>query len=71
MRDDLHPVEDGPGAGARIELAVRVLVGLKRSTIIVADPVTGRALTNTVVAHGGEPGAAAAAVEAAVRAWLP
>ncbi|TXN47342.1 hypothetical protein [Methylobacterium sp. WL7] len=66
MRDDLHHVEDGPGAGARIELVVRVLLGTERSTVLVVDLVTGRALANQVVPHGSEPGAAAAAVEAIV-----
>jgi hypothetical protein len=62
-----YPVEDGPGAGERVELTVRVLVGLERSTVIVADPLTGRALERDVVQHGGEAGAAAAAVYAALK----
>ncbi|NEU13934.1 hypothetical protein G3T14_17625 [Methylobacterium sp. BTF04] len=69
--EGLYLVEDGPGSSTRLELVVQVLVGLERSTVIVADPITGRALANEVVPHGSEPGAAAAAVEAAVREWLP
>ena len=61
-----YPSEDGPGAsGPRVELAVRVMVGTERSTVIVADAVTGRAVANKVVAHGDEARAAAAAVERA------
>ena len=59
---DLYPIEDGPGSERHIELTVRVLVGTERSTVIVADPVTGRALAHEVVPHGAEAGAAAAAV---------
>ena len=66
-----YPAEDGPGAGARVELTVRVLVGSERSTVIVADPLTGRALAHEVLPHGGEADLAAAAVEAAIRARLP
>jgi|GEM_PF-1266139 len=66
-----HTVEDGPGSGVRVELSVRVLVGLERSTVIVADPLTGRALTREVLPHGREADVAAAAVEAAIRARLP
>ncbi|QGY03258.1 hypothetical protein MMSR116_16225 [Methylobacterium mesophilicum SR1.6/6] len=65
--DDRYPVEDGPGSGQRVELSVSVLVGTERSTIIVADAVTGRALANEVVPHGDEARAAAAAVEGAVK----
>ena len=68
---DRYPVEDGPGSGQRVELSVRVLVGLERSTVIVADPITGRALTREVLPHGREADVAAAAVEAAIRARLP
>lgn len=66
-----YPAEDGPGAGARVELTVRVLVGSERSTVIVADPISGRALAHEVLPHGGEADLAAAAVEAAIRARLP
>ncbi len=66
-----YPAEDGPGAGARVELTVRVLVGAERSTVIVADPISGRALAHEVLPHGGEAGAAAVAVEAAIRARMP
>lgn len=66
-----YPVEDGPGSSVRVELAVRVLVGTERSTVIVADPITGRALTREVLPHGREADVAAAAVEAAIRARLP
>ncbi|MFC6790765.1 hypothetical protein ACFQE0_14780 [Methylobacterium komagatae] len=69
--DDRYPVEDGPGSGQRVELSVRVLVGLERSTVIVADPSTGRTLTREVLPHGREADVAAAAVEAAIRARLP
>ncbi|MGU3665683.1 hypothetical protein ACLBX9_16000 [Methylobacterium sp. A49B] len=69
--EDLYAVEDGPGSGTRVELSVRVLVGLERSTVIVADPLTGRALTREVLPHGREADVAAAAVEAAIRARLP
>ncbi len=69
--DDRYPVEDGPGSGQRVELSVRVLVGLERSTVIVADPITGRALAREVLPHGREADVGAAAVEAAIRARLP
>lgn len=65
--DEHYPVEDGPGSSDRVELAVRVLVGTERSTIIVADPVTGAPLEREVVQHGGEAGAAAGAVYAALK----
>ncbi|KQO42456.1 hypothetical protein ASF49_15615 [Methylobacterium sp. Leaf104] len=65
--EDRYPVEDGPGSGERVELVVRVLRGTARSTVIVADPATGRALAQDVVPHGGEAGAAAAAVYAALK----
>ncbi|TXN07497.1 hypothetical protein FV222_02205 [Methylobacterium sp. WL103] len=64
---DRYPVEDGPGSGDRVELTLRVLVGTERSTVIVADPITGHALSNEVVPHGGEADAAAAAVHAALK----
>lgn len=73
MTDDDRPasarwsVEDGTGCSSRVELRVSVLVGTKRSTVIVADPITGRAIEHDVVQHGGEAGAAAAAVYAAVK----
>ncbi|TXM95843.1 hypothetical protein FV222_19820 [Methylobacterium sp. WL103] len=66
-----YPIEDGPGSSDRIELVVRVLLGTERSTVLVVDLVTGRALSSTVVPHGSEPGAAAAAVEAIVGKRLP
>jgi hypothetical protein len=62
-----HPIEDGPGSGERVELTVRLLVGLEQSTVLVVDPLTGRALERDVVQHGGEAGAAAAAVYAALK----
>lgn len=46
---------------------MRVPVGTERSTVIVDDPVTGRALAHEVVPHGAEAGAAAAAVASLVR----
>lgn len=69
--EDRYPVEDGPGSGQRVELSVRVLVGLERSTVIVADPLTGRALAREILPHGREADVAAAAVEAAIRVRLP
>lgn len=69
--EDPYPVEDGPGSGTRVEICVRVLVGTERSTVIVVDPVTGRALNREVLPHGREADVAAAAVEAAIRARLP
>ncbi|MBE7201221.1 MAG: hypothetical protein INR70_25940 [Parafilimonas terrae] len=65
--EDRHPVEDGPGSGTRVELSVRVLVGLERSTVIVGDPISGRPLAREVIPHGREADVAAAAVEAAIR----
>ncbi len=66
----LYPAEDGPGAGTRVELVVRVLVGTERSTVIVANPRDGRAVARQVLPHGSEPAAAAAAVEAAIAVAL-
>ncbi|MGN8091636.1 hypothetical protein [Methylobacterium sp. 22177] len=66
-----YPVEDGPGSSTRVELSVRVLVGMERSTVLVVDPVTGRALTHEVLPHGREADVAAAAVESVIRARLP
>lgn len=60
-------IEDGTGCSSRVELYVRVLVGTERSTIIVSDPITGRAHFNEVVPHGSETASAGAAVEGAVR----
>lgn len=61
-----YPIEDGPGAGVRAEFSVCVLVGTERSTVVLADPVTGRDLDRQVVQHGTEADAAAAAAYAAV-----
>jgi len=69
--EDCYPFEDGPGSGTRVELSVSVLVGTERSTVIVADPLTGRALVRELVHHGRGADVAAAAVEAAIRASLP
>jgi hypothetical protein len=66
-----YSVEDGPGSGTRVELSVSVLVGTERSTVFVVDPLTGRALARELVHHGGEAGAAAVAVSAALRRCLP
>jgi len=60
-------IEDGTGCASRVELYVRVLMGTERSTVIVSDPITGHAIEHDVVQHGGEAGAAAAAVYAAVK----
>lgn len=60
-------IEDGTGCSSRVELYVRVLVGTERSTVIVSDPITGRAHSHAVVPHGSETASAAAAVEDAVR----
>lgn len=60
-------IEDGTGCSSRVELYVRVLVGTERSTIIVSDPITGRAYSHAVVPHGSETASAGAAVERAVR----
>ena len=62
-----YPIEDGPGSSDRVELVVRVQVGTERSTVVVADPVTGLPMQREVVPHGGEADAAAAAVSAAIR----
>ncbi|MCK2056133.1 hypothetical protein [Methylobacterium sp. 37f] len=68
--DELYPVEDGPGSGRRVELTVRVLIGTARSTVIVADPTSGRALAHEVVAHGAEPQVAADAVASLVASGI-
>lgn len=60
-------IEDGTGCSSRVQLHVRILVGTERSTVIVSDSVTGHAIDQDVVEHGGEAGAAAAAVCAAVK----
>ncbi|MBP2504089.1 MULTISPECIES: hypothetical protein [Methylobacterium] len=61
-------VEDGTGCSSRVELRVSVLVGTQRSTIIVADPITGRAHFHEVVPHGSETATAAEAVRALIGA---
>ena len=66
-----YPAEDGPGAGARVELTVRVLVGSERSTVIEADSNSALALAHEVLPHGAKADLAAAASEAAIRARLP
>ncbi|GJE83387.1 MULTISPECIES: hypothetical protein [Methylorubrum] len=65
----LYPVEDGPGAGAIVEITVRVMVGPERSTVVVRR---GRAsaLVHEVREHGRETEGLGAAVEAAVLAGL-
>lgn len=60
-------IEDGTGSSTRVGLDVRVLVGTERSTVIVSDPITGRAHSHEVVPHGSEAASAGAAVERAVR----
>jgi hypothetical protein len=60
-------VED-TGCSSRVELRVSVLVGTKRSTVIVADPITGRAHFHGVVPHGSETASAAEAVRALIGA---
>lgn len=63
-------IEDGTGCSSRVELYVRVLVGTEKSTIIVSDPITGRAHSHAVVPHGSETASAGAAVESAVQRQL-
>ncbi len=65
----IYPVEDGPGAGAVIEVTVRVMVGPERSTVLVERRGEPAALYETR-AHGHEADGLGAAVEAAVRRGL-
>jgi hypothetical protein len=58
----LYPSQDGPGAGAVVEVVVRVMVGPDRSTVVVRrgrEPV----LLNEVRPHGAEADGLGAAVE--------
>ncbi len=34
-KSPLHPVEDGPGAGRYVDVTMRVMVGPRRSTVLV------------------------------------
>lgn len=64
-----YPSQDGPGAGAIVEVTVRVMVGTDRSTVVVRrsrEP----ALLHEVRPHGAEAAGLGAAVEAAVREGL-
>ncbi len=65
-----YPSRTAPAQGSASSSRCACSVGTERSTIVVADPLTGRALAREVVPHGGEAGAAAAAVEAAIRARM-
>ncbi|SEO94029.1 hypothetical protein SAMN04487843_105110 [Methylobacterium sp. ap11] len=62
----LYPSQDGPGAGAVVEVVVRVMVGPDRSTVVVrrgGEP----AILHEVRPHGTEADCLGAIVEAAVR----
>ncbi|MBP1182912.1 hypothetical protein [Methylobacterium sp. PvR107] len=65
----LYPVEDGPGAGRHVDVVVRVLVGLKRSTVLVERQGEPASLYETRE-HGRETDGLGEAVEAAVREGL-
>lgn len=65
----LYPVEDGPGAGRYVDVTVRVMVGPRRSTVLVerqGEP----ALLYETREHGHETDGLGDAVEAAVREGL-
>lgn len=66
MSAPLYPSQDGPGAGAVVEVVVRVMVGPDRSTVVVrrgGEPV----LLHEVRDHGTEADGIGAVVEAAIR----
>lgn len=69
MTGPLYPSQDGPGAGAVVEVVVRVMVGPDRSTVVVrrgSEP----AILHEVRDHGAEADDLGAVVEAAVREGL-
>lgn len=65
----LYPVEDGPGAGRFVDVVVRVMVGTRRSTVIVEREGEPASMCETRE-HGHETDGLGAAVEAAVREGL-
>lgn len=65
----LYPVEDGPGAGRHVDVTVRVMVGSRRSTVLVERQGELAALYETRE-HGHETDGLGAAVEAAVKEGL-
>lgn len=67
----LYPVQDGPGAGNIIEVTVRIMVGMERSTLVVTRGRDEPFLLREVRDHGHELDGIGAAVEAALRDALP
>lgn len=65
----LYPVENGPGAGQYVDVTVRVMVGTRRSTVIVERQGEPAALYETRE-HGRETDGLGEAVVAAVREGL-
>jgi hypothetical protein len=65
----MYSVEDGPGAGRYVDVVVRVMVGTKRSTVLVERRGEPASLYETRE-HGHETDGLGAAVEAAVREGL-
>ena len=69
MTGPLYPSQDGPGAGAVVEVVVRVMVGPDRSTVVVRR-VSEPAILHEVRPQGAEADGLGASVEAAVREGL-
>ncbi|GLS71256.1 hypothetical protein GCM10007890_32690 [Methylobacterium tardum] len=69
MSKPLYPVEDGPGAGRYVDVVVRVMVGPRRSTVLVERQGEPASLYETRE-HGRETDGLGDAVEAAVREGL-
>lgn len=69
MISPIYPSQDGPGAGRVIEVVVRVMVGLDRSTVVVRRGREPFQL-HEIRPQGAETDGIAAVVEAAVREGL-
>ena len=63
-----YPVEDGPGMTPAARFTVDILVGFKRSTVILLQEHPHELLHRQVVEHGQEADAAAEAVRTIVKA---
>ena len=69
-RGPRYPVEDGPGSGRYVDVTVRLMVGTRRSTVVITRGRDERALLNEVREHGAEADGIGEAVETALRDGL-
>jgi hypothetical protein len=58
----MYSVEDGPGCASKIRMEIDVMVGTKRSTVLLRHPYKPETFHHQVIEHGEEAAAAAEAV---------